>query len=84
MKKLLTGLAVILMIGILTGCGKIGDPLKETEIRVLAAASLDPAARVINVEADEREKEAAADFLAFLSSAEAKAIFERYLFENVK
>ncbi len=41
-----------------------------------------PAAQVINPEADEAESAAAADFVIFLKSDEAKAVFEKYCFDT--
>ncbi len=41
-----------------------------------------PAAQVINPEADEAESAAAADFVKFLKSDEAKAVFEKYCFDT--
>lgn len=41
-----------------------------------------PIAQVVNEEADEAEKVAAADFVKFVTSDEAKAIFEAYYFDT--
>ncbi len=43
-----------------------------------------PVAMLNNSEADDLQKQAAADFLAFLDTAEAKAIFEKYMFTIYK
>ena len=41
-----------------------------------------PIAQVVNEEADEAEKVAAAEFVKFVTSDEAKAIFEAYYFDT--
>ncbi len=41
-----------------------------------------PVAQVVNKEADEREKEAALDFIGFITSDKAKTIFEKYYFDT--
>lgn len=43
-----------------------------------------PVAELNNEEADELQKQAAADFLAFLDTDEAKAVFEKYMFTIYK
>ena len=41
-----------------------------------------PIAQVVNEEADDAEKAAAADFVKFVAGDEAKAIFEAYYFDT--
>lgn len=61
----------------------------EDELDVLETISYDltgdviyPIAQVVNEEADDAEKAAAADFVKFVASDEAKAIFEAYYFDT--
>lgn len=41
-----------------------------------------PAAQTVNEEADERQREAAFDFLRFLTSHQAKKVYEKYYFDT--
>ena len=41
-----------------------------------------PIARVVNDEADDAQTKAAEDFLAFILSDEAKAVFDAYYFDT--
>ena len=41
-----------------------------------------PIAQIVNDEADDAEKAAALDFVNFVTSDEAKAIFEKYYFDT--
>lgn len=61
----------------------------EDKIEILEIVSYDltgnviyPAAQVINEEADELEKEAALDFLTFLTSDRAKEVYSKYYFDT--
>ena len=61
----------------------------EDELDILQTVSYDltgdviyPIARVVNEEADEAQSAAADDFLAFVLSDEAKAIFDSYYFDT--
>lgn len=61
----------------------------EDEVEILEVVSYDltgnviyPIAQVANAEADELEAAAAADFVNFITSDEAKAIFEKYYFDT--
>lgn len=61
----------------------------EDELDVLETISYDltgdviyPIAQVVNEEADDAEKTAAADFVKFVTGDEAKAIFEAYYFDT--
>lgn len=61
----------------------------EDELDVLETISYDltgdviyPIAQVVNEEADDAEKAAAADFVKFVTGDEAKAIFEAYYFDT--
>ncbi len=61
----------------------------ENELNILETVSYDltgsvlyPIARVKNAEADERQREAAGDFLEFILSDQAKAVFESYYFDT--
>ena len=61
----------------------------EDELDVLETISYDltgdviyPIAQVVNEEADDAEKAAAADFVKFVAGDEAKAIFEAYYFDT--
>lgn len=61
----------------------------EDKIEILEIVSYDltgnviyPAAQVINEEADELEKEAALDFLTFLTSDTAKGVYSKYYFDT--
>ena len=61
----------------------------EDELDVLEIISYDltgdviyPIAQVVNEEADDAEKAAAADFVKFVAGDEAKAIFEAYYFDT--
>ncbi len=61
----------------------------EEELEILETVSYDltgnviyPIARVVNEEADEEQTKAAKDFLAFILSEEAKAVFDSYYFDT--
>lgn len=61
----------------------------EDDVKILEVISYDltgdviyPVAQVVNSEADELEAAAAADFISFLTSDAAKAIFETYYFDT--
>lgn len=61
----------------------------EDDLDILQAVSYDltgnvtyPIARVVNEEADEAQSAAADDFLAFILSDEAEAVFESYYFDT--
>lgn len=61
----------------------------EDELQILETVSYDlsgnviyPIAQVVNEEADDAEKAAAADFVKFVTSDEAKEIFEAYYFDT--
>lgn len=61
----------------------------EEELEILETVSYDltgnviyPIARVVNKEADEAQIAAAEDFLAFILSDEAKAVFDSYYFDT--
>ncbi len=61
----------------------------ENELDILETVSCDltgtvsyPIARVKNAEADERQAEAAGDFMKFILSDQAKAVFETYYFDT--
>ena len=61
----------------------------EEDLEILQTVSYDltgdviyPIARVVNEEADEAQTKAAEDFLAFVLSDEAKAVFESYYFDT--
>ena len=61
----------------------------EEDLDILQTVSYDltgnviyPIARVLNKEADEAQTKAAEDFLAFILSDEAKAVFESYYFDT--
>ena len=61
----------------------------EDDLDILQTVSYDltgnviyPIARVVNKEADEAQTKAAEDFLAFILSDEAKAVFESYYFDT--
>ncbi len=61
----------------------------EDKVEILEKVSYDltgnviyPIAQIVNEEADEAEKEAALDFVNFVTSDEAKAIFEKYYFDT--
>lgn len=61
----------------------------EDDLEILETASYDltgnviyPIARVVNEEADETQLAAAEDFLAFILSDEAKAVFDSYYFDT--
>ena len=61
----------------------------ETQLDILETVGYDltgdviyPIAQVVNEEADEAEKAAAAEFVKFVTSDEAKAIFEAYYFDT--
>ena len=61
----------------------------EDRLTILEAVSYDltgdvlyPAARVVNEEADEAQNAAADDFLKFILSDKAKAVFEAYYFDT--
>ncbi|MCR5304407.1 MAG: molybdate ABC transporter substrate-binding protein [Lachnospiraceae bacterium] len=61
----------------------------EDKLEILEVVSYDltgdviyPVSQVINKEADETEKKAAADFTSFITSDEAKALFDKYLFDT--
>lgn len=61
----------------------------EDELQILETVSYDlsgnviyPIAQVVNEEADDAEKAAAADFVKFVTSDEAKGIFEAYYFDT--
>lgn len=61
----------------------------EDELDILQTVSYDltgdviyPIARVVNEEADEAQSAAADDFLAFVLSDEAKAVFDSYYFDT--
>ncbi len=61
----------------------------EDQLEILEYVSYDltgnviyPAAQITNAEADDTEAAAAADFVAFLSSDTAKAIFDAYYFDT--
>ena len=61
----------------------------EDDLDILQTVSYDltgdviyPVARVVNEEADEAQTAAAEDFLEFILSDEAKAVFESYYFDT--
>ena len=61
----------------------------EDQLQILETVSYDlsgnviyPIAQVVNEEADDAEKAAAADFVKFVTSDEAKEIFEAYYFDT--
>ena len=61
----------------------------EDELTILETVSYDltgdvtyPIARVVNEEADEAQSAVADDFLKFILSDEAKAVFEAYYFDT--
>ena len=61
----------------------------EDQLDILQTVSYDltgnviyPIARVVNEEADDAQNQAADDFLAFILSDEAKAVFESYYFDT--
>ncbi|MCI8292134.1 MAG: molybdate ABC transporter substrate-binding protein [Hespellia sp.] len=61
----------------------------EDEVMILQRVSSDltgdviyPIAQIVNPEADDMQTQAAADFLAFVLSDEAKAVFEEYYFDT--
>lgn len=61
----------------------------EDQLVILEKVSYDltgdviyPVAQIVNEEADELEQQAAADFVNFLISDEAKAVFDKYLFDT--
>lgn len=61
----------------------------EDDIEILETVSYDltgnviyPIARVVNEEADDAQTKAAEDFLAFILSDEAKAVFDAYYFDT--
>ena len=61
----------------------------EDQVEVLETVGYDltgniiyPIAQINNDEAGDAEKEAAADFVAFVTSSEAKAIFDKYYFDT--
>ena len=61
----------------------------EVELEILETVSYDltgnviyPIARVVNKEADDAQTKAAEDFLKFILSDEAKAVFEAYYFDT--
>lgn len=61
----------------------------EDEIEIIEFVSYDltgdviyPVAQVVNAEADDSQNAAAADFLAFILSEDAKAIFDSYYFDT--
>ncbi len=61
----------------------------EDQIKILEIVSYDltgnviyPIAGTVNEEADEMEKAAAEDFISFLISEEAKAVYEKYYFDT--
>ena len=54
----------------------------ETVSYELTGNVIYPVARVVNEEADEAQLAAAEDFLAFILSDEAKAIFDSYYFDT--
>ena len=61
----------------------------EDQLDILETVSYDltgdviyPIAQVVNEEADEAETAAAAEFVKFVTSDEAKAIFEAYYFDT--
>lgn len=61
----------------------------EDKVKILETVSYDltgdiiyPIAQINNEEADEAEKEAAKDFIDFVTSDEAKAIFDKYYFDT--
>ena len=61
----------------------------EDKVRILETVSYDltgdiiyPIAQINNEEADEAEKEAAKDFIDFVTSDEARAIFDKYYFDT--
>lgn len=61
----------------------------ENDLDILEFVSYDltgnviyPAAQIVNAEADDAENAAAADFVTFLSSAEAQEIFDAYYFDT--
>ncbi len=63
----------------------------EEELKVLETVSEDltgeviyPAAQTVNPDADETQKRAAADFLAYMLSDEAAAVFEKFYYESVR
>lgn len=61
----------------------------EDELDIIETVSYDltgnviyPVCQVVNSEADDAEKEAAADFVKFITAEETKAIFDAYLFDT--
>lgn len=61
----------------------------EDDLEILETVSYDltgdviyPIARVVNEEADDAQIEAAEDFLQFILSDEAKAVFDAYYFDT--
>ena len=61
----------------------------EDKLDILEKVSYDltgnviyPVCQVENKEADDAEKQAAADFLAFITSDEAKQVFDSYYFDT--
>lgn len=61
----------------------------EDDLDIIETVSYDltgnviyPVCQVVNAEADEAETAAAADFVSFITSDEAKAIFDAYLFDT--
>lgn len=61
----------------------------EDELQILETVSYEltgdvryPVAQVVNKEADEAQQKAAKDFLIFILSDEAKAVFEKYYFDT--
>ena len=61
----------------------------EDELDIIETVSYDltgnviyPVCQVVNDEADEAETAAAADFVSFITSDEAKAVFDAYLFDT--
>ena len=61
----------------------------EDKVKILETVSYDltgdiiyPIAQINNEEADEAEKEAAKDFIDFVTSDEARAIFDKYYFDT--
>ena len=61
----------------------------EDDLDIIETVSYDltgnviyPVCQVVNDEADEAETAAAADFVSFITSDEAKAIFDTYLFDT--
>lgn len=61
----------------------------EDKLEILEVVSYDltgdviyPSAQIINNEADDAERKAAAEFNSYLKSAEAAAVFQKYLFDT--